>query len=77
MQVARWGNSLAVRIPADVARALGLKEGDDVDLCALDSGAVAVVSEKQRRAALLARLDVLAVPAPPGFKFDREEANAR
>ncbi|PAX06616.1 AbrB/MazE/SpoVT family DNA-binding domain-containing protein [Sphingomonas lenta] len=77
MQVAKWGNSLAVRIPADVARALGLKEGDDVELCALDSGEVAVITEKQRRAAVIERIRKLAVPAPPGFKFDREEANAR
>ena len=28
--VRRWGNSLAIRIPADEAEALGLKEGDEV-----------------------------------------------
>ena len=27
MQVAKWGNSLAVRLPAIVVEALGLKEG--------------------------------------------------
>ena len=27
MQVAKWGNSLAVRLPADLVRELGLKEG--------------------------------------------------
>lgn len=32
MQIARWGNSLAVRLPADLVRELGLKEGDQVDL---------------------------------------------
>ena len=32
MQVARWGNSLAVRLPADLVRELGLKEGDQIDL---------------------------------------------
>ena len=30
MQVAKWGNSLAIRIPASVAEALDLKEGDDI-----------------------------------------------
>ncbi|WP_143749548.1 AbrB/MazE/SpoVT family DNA-binding domain-containing protein, partial [Caballeronia arvi] len=29
MQVAKWGNSLAVRLPASVVDALDLKEGDD------------------------------------------------
>lgn len=28
--VRRWGNSLAIRIPAEEAEALGLKEGDKV-----------------------------------------------
>ncbi|MEY4270862.1 MAG: hypothetical protein RLZZ58_2078 [Pseudomonadota bacterium] len=77
MQVSKWGNSLAVRIPADVARTLGLKEGDTIDLCALDDARVAVISEGQRRAAALAGLRGLARPLPPGFHFDRDAANAR
>lgn len=77
MQIAKWGNSLAVRIPADVVRSLGLKEGDEIELCALDSGAVAVVTEQQRKAAIIARMGELARPLPAGYKFDREEANAR
>lgn len=32
MQVAKWGNSLAVRLPAELVRELGLKEGDQIDL---------------------------------------------
>lgn len=32
MRVAKWGSSLAVRLPADLVRALGLKEGDQIDL---------------------------------------------
>lgn len=41
MQVAKWGNSLAVRLPADLVRTLGLKEGDQIDLVR-DDGAVKV-----------------------------------
>lgn len=32
MQVAKWGNSLAVRLPASVVEALGLREGDDIEI---------------------------------------------
>ena len=32
MQVARWGNALAVRLPAALVREMGLREGDDVEL---------------------------------------------
>ncbi len=31
LQVSKWGNSLAMRIPSDIARRLGLREGDSVD----------------------------------------------
>lgn len=77
MQVSKWGNSLAIRIPADVARELGLKEGDDVDLRALDDGELAIVTERQRREAALAELEKFRGWMPADFKFDREEAHAR
>ena len=32
MQVARWGNSLAVRLPSAVVEALDLKEGDQIEI---------------------------------------------
>lgn len=78
MQVAKWGNSLAVRIPADVARELNLKEGDDIHLRALpDEEVFAVVSEVQRHEAARRRLRELRFALPADYKFDREEANAR
>jgi len=44
MQVSKWGNSLAVRLPAGLVRELGLKEGDQIDLVK-DDGAVRVRRE--------------------------------
>ena len=32
MKVAKWGNSLAVRLPAAVVEVLQLKDGDDVEI---------------------------------------------
>lgn len=32
VQIAKWGNSLAVRLPAELVREMGLKEGDQIDL---------------------------------------------
>jgi antitoxin MazE len=32
MPVAKWGNSLAVGLPVSVVNALGLKEGDDIEI---------------------------------------------
>ncbi|WP_077509774.1 AbrB/MazE/SpoVT family DNA-binding domain-containing protein [Sphingomonas sp. LM7] len=48
MQVAKWRNSLAVRIPADVARQLSLKEGDEVTLRALDQSEFALITNPFR-----------------------------
>ena len=30
--IRRWGNSLAVRLPADCLRQVGLQEGDEIDI---------------------------------------------
>ena len=32
MQVSKWGNSLAIRLPAAVVEVLGLKEGDEIEV---------------------------------------------
>ena len=37
MQVSKWGNSLAVRLPASVVEALKLKEGDDIEIEVADA----------------------------------------
>lgn len=55
MQVAKWGNSLAVRLPATVVQALALKEGDDIEIHV--SGLRTIeVARKSSRAELLKRL---------------------
>jgi antitoxin MazE len=76
MQVARWGNSLAVRLPVAVVEALGLKEGDDVEIHLADSRAFGI-ARKPRREELLKRLRAFRGRLPADFKFDRDEANAR
>ena len=32
MKVSRWGNSLGVRLPVSVVEALGLAEGDEIEI---------------------------------------------
>jgi antitoxin MazE len=36
VQITRWGNSLGVRVPKQVAREIGLSEGSQVDVEAAD-----------------------------------------
>jgi antitoxin MazE len=76
MKVAKWGNSLAVRLPASVVSELNIKEGDEVELLPRAERTFEVSLNERRRKAL-ERMRALAVPLPPGYKFDREEANAR
>lgn len=76
MQVAKWGNSLAVRLPSEVVEALKLKEGDQIEIRIAAAREFEVRRDPARQRAL-ARLRRLRRPLPPGFVFDRDEANAR
>ena len=76
MHVSKWGNSLAIRLPAAVVKVLELKEGDEIEITIADSRRFNV-SRKASRAELLKRLRALRGRLPDDFKFDREEANAR
>ena len=76
MQVAKWGNSLAVRLPAVVVEALRLKEGDEIEIHVAGAREFAV-ARKPGREDFLNQLRAYRGRLPTDFKFDREEANAR
>ena len=76
MQVAKWGNSLAVRIPAAVVEVLSLKEGDDVEIHVTGTR-VFELDKKPTLHERLVRLRRFRGRMPKDFHFDREEANER
>lgn len=76
MQVAKWGNSLAVRLPVAVVEALDLKPGDNIDIHVAGERSFAVEKSPTARD-VLARLRKLRGRLPADFKFDRIEAHAR
>ena len=76
MQVSRWGNSLAIRLPAAIVHALNLKVGDEINIRIAGTGDFVVEREMTREEAIR-KLRASGTQLPPGFKFDREEANAR
>jgi antitoxin MazE len=76
MRVAKWGNSLAVRLPANIVEALALKEGDEIEIHVADARDFGL-SRRPGRDELLERLRAFRGRLPDDFKFDREEANAR
>jgi len=76
MQVSKWGNSLAVRLPAAVVEALELKEGDEVEISVASKRDFKIGRDRSKERAL-EQLRQMKWSFPPGFKFNREEANER
>ena len=76
MQISKWGNSLALRLPASVVEALGLKEGDDIEIQVAGRRAFEIAKKPGGRE-VLARLRKFRGRLPADFRFDRLEANER
>ena len=76
MQVAEWGNSLAVRLPSTVVQALDLKVGDQIEIRIAGQREFEVARGRSIEKAI-EQIRRLRRPLPPGFKFDRLEANER
>ncbi len=81
MQIGKWGNSLAVRLPGTLVQELGIAEGDEVELVPVAAQVtmpmtftVKVAPSKLDRLQAMRRYRS---PFPLEFKFDRDEANAR
>jgi antitoxin MazE len=76
MRVAKWGKSIAVRLPQSVVRALGLHEGDPVEITIVRARSIVVAKVPSNRE-LLMRLRKYRGLIPEGCKLDRLEANER
>lgn len=73
------GDGLALRLPAGIVEALGLKDGDQIELRIPGARVVEIarpVSPEQREAAL-ARIKEARWKLPPDWKFDLDDANER
>ena len=76
MQVSKWGNSLAIRLPAIVVEALELHEGDDVEI-AIAGPREFQLKKKPTSREFLERLRQYRGKLPVDFTFDRDEASGR
>jgi antitoxin MazE len=76
MQVSRWGNSLAIRLPAAVVEELQLKVGDDIEIEVAGKRSFEL-RRKIAREEAIESLRRLSRPLPEGFRFNREEAHGR
>jgi antitoxin MazE len=76
MRVSKWGNGLAIRLPVPLVETLKLKAGDEINIRV--AGADDFVVERERtREELITRIRKMGRRLPPGFKFNRLEANTR
>jgi len=76
MRVSKWGNSLAIRLPAIVVEALELTEGDEITVTMAGQRELDV-ARKPSRDELIARLEKFRGRLPADFRFNREKANER
>jgi antitoxin MazE len=82
VQIAKWGNSLGLRVPRDVAARAGLTEGARVDVEARGDGAIVITKSKRRFTLeeLVAGMTpdkqhpALIDDAPRGAEFPNEES---
>ena len=72
VKFAKWGNSIAVRIPAEVVAKLGISPDDEAQIKVTGEFSFEISRDRRREEALEA-IRKLARPLPPGYKFNREE----
>jgi antitoxin MazE len=77
MQVSKWGNSLAVRLPKALVDELRLKEGDELNVVAARTGAIEIETREAQRRRAMERMAARNWTLPANYKFDRDEANKR
>ena len=76
MQVSKWGNSLAVRLPKKLVEQLGIAAGDDVNVTSAAPQTI-VISKNDDKGDFILRLRALQKPKPKGFVWNRDDANTR
>jgi antitoxin MazE len=76
MQVSKWGNSLAIRLPAKLVAELGLKEGDEIDVRTA-SERLLEIARKPTADELFDEMLKLRGSLSADYKFNREELYER
>lgn len=76
MQVSKWGDSLAVRLPKKLVEEMGLEIGDEIDVVSAAEGKI-MVEKSRRRKQALENMRARQWALPADYRFDRDEANER
>jgi len=76
LKFAKWGNSIAIRVPAEVVAKLGISPDEEAQIKVTWEYSFEVTRDRRRQEAIEA-IRRLARPLPPGYKFDRDEIHDR
>ena len=66
LHVAKWGNSLALRLPAEYVRSIGIKDGDSVEVSLTVDGGLTLRPATWNRKAFAASLATARKAMPMG-----------
>ncbi|MGA3071031.1 MAG: AbrB/MazE/SpoVT family DNA-binding domain-containing protein [Terracidiphilus sp.] len=72
MKFAKWGNSVAIRIPANVVAKLGISPDEEAQIKVTGEHSFEITRDRKRLEAI-ETIRKLARPLPPGYKFNRDE----
>jgi antitoxin MazE len=73
MKISKWGNSLAIRIPVEVAEQAGLKDGDEATVSLTSDNVIQIRSGEQRRREAIEAIRRMRVKLPEGYVFRRSD----
>lgn len=76
MKFARWGNSIAVRIPADVVAKLGISPDEEAQIRVTGENSFEVTRDTRRQEAI-ERMRSMKFALPDDYVFNREELHER
>jgi antitoxin MazE len=76
MKFAKWGNSIAVRIPAEVVVKLGISSDEEAQIKVTGENSFEVTRDRSRQQAI-EKLHELRFVLPDDYVFNREELHER
>jgi antitoxin MazE len=76
MKFAKWGNSIAIRVPADVVAKLGISPNDEAEIKMTGEYSFEVTRDRKRQEAI-AKMRKLRFVLPDDYVFNREEIHER
>ena len=76
MLISKWGNSLGLRLPKEVAESMHVAAGDRMNIISVDGDTI-TLRRDDSAARLRQGLRDFRVALPADYRFDRDDANQR